>query len=64
MNSNAGSAFSYIPSHGTLPANGTVDIKIKYKPDRIGERFFEKIKVHVIITRYRFSSKNQLNIFT
>ena len=47
LNNNSGSAFSYIPSNGHLPAHGTVEIKIHFKPDRIGEKFYEKIKVHV-----------------
>ena len=37
----------YIPSSGKIPANGQVDIKIIFKPDRLSENFFEKIKVNV-----------------
>lgn len=46
-NSNSSSAFSYIPSNGTIPAHGTVEIKVRFKPDRISEKYYEKVKVHV-----------------
>ena len=36
FNSNSGSAFSYVPSHGQLPAHGTVDVEVRFRPDRIG----------------------------
>ena len=47
MNLNSGSAFSYIPSHGTIPAHGAVEIKVRFRPDRISEKYFEKMKIHV-----------------
>lgn len=46
-NLNSSSAFSYIPSNGVIAAHGTIDIKVRFKPDRISEKYFEKIKVHV-----------------
>lgn len=46
-NINSARPILYIPSSGKIPANGQVDIKILFKPDRINENFFEKIKVNV-----------------
>lgn len=46
-NANSSRPFLYIPSSGKIPANGQVDIKIIFKPDRVNENFFEKIKVNV-----------------
>jgi hypothetical protein len=40
LNSNSGSAFSYVPSHGSIPAHGTIDIKVRFRPDRISEKYF------------------------
>ena len=34
-NTNSGSAFIYIPSHGSIPPHGSIEIKAKFKPDRI-----------------------------
>ena len=46
-NTNSGSAFSYIPSYGVLPAHGSVEVKVKFRPDRISEKYYEKMMVHV-----------------
>ena len=46
-NSNSSSAFSYVPSTGAIPAHGTTEVKVRFKPDRISEKYFEKICVHV-----------------
>jgi hypothetical protein len=32
---------------GTIQPNQTAQIKVIFKPDRIGEEFFEKIKIFV-----------------
>lgn len=47
LNSNAGSAFSYVPSQGSIPPHGTIEIKVRFRPDRVSEEYFEKIKVHI-----------------
>jgi hypothetical protein len=39
-NSNSSSAFSYIPSNGTIAALATIEIKVRFKPDRIGEKYY------------------------
>jgi hypothetical protein len=33
--------------NGIIAPNGSIDIKVRFKPDRIGEKYFEKIKVFV-----------------
>lgn len=47
LNTNSGSAFTYVPAQGVIPAHGTIEIKARFRPDRISERYFEKIKVHI-----------------
>ena len=47
LNSNSGSAFSYVPSQGIIPPHSHIELKARFRPDRIGERFYEKIKVHI-----------------
>jgi hypothetical protein len=46
-NSNSSSAFSYIPSTGAIAAHGTTEVKVRFKPDRISEKYYEKVRVHV-----------------
>ena len=46
-NINSARPFLYVPSSGKIPANGQVDIKILFKPDRINQNFFQKVKVNV-----------------
>jgi hypothetical protein len=46
-NSNSSSAFSYVPSNGAIAAHATVEIKVRFRPDRISEKYYEKVKVHV-----------------
>lgn len=47
LNNNFGSAFTYVPAQGIIPAHGTIEIKARFRPDRISEKYFEKIKVHI-----------------
>jgi hypothetical protein len=46
-NSNSSSAFSYIPSTGAIAAHATTEVKVRFKPDRISEKYYEKVRVHV-----------------
>jgi len=39
-NSNSSSAFTYVPSTGTIPAHSTTEVKVRFKPDRISEKYF------------------------
>lgn len=47
LNTNFGSAFTYVPAQGVIPAHGTMEIKVRFRPDRISEKYYEKIKVHI-----------------
>ena len=40
LNSNSGSAFSYVPSQGTIAPHSTVELKARFRPDRISERYY------------------------
>lgn len=46
-NSNSSRAISYIPMSGRIPPNDSVDVKVKFVPDRIGEKYYNKIKIFV-----------------
>lgn len=46
-NSNSSQAITYIPSSGKIAPNSQTTIKVIFKPDRVSEKFFEKIKVFV-----------------
>lgn len=46
-NSNSSSAFTYVPSTGAIPAHATTEVKVRFRPDRISEKYFEKVCVHV-----------------
>lgn len=40
-------AFMYIPSKGTIKSGETMQVKLIFNPDRVGEHFFNKIKIDV-----------------
>lgn len=46
-NSNSSQPIIYIPSSGVIPPNSETTVKVIFKPDRIHEQFYEKIKVFV-----------------
>ena len=46
-NSNSSRAISYIPMSGKIPPNDSVDVKVKFVPDRISEKYYNKIKIFV-----------------
>lgn len=35
LNSNSGSAFTYLPAQGVIAAHGSADIKARFRPDRV-----------------------------
>lgn len=46
-NSNSSAAITYIPSSGKIAPNSETTVKVLFKPDRVHEKFYEKIKVFV-----------------
>ena len=40
LNSNSSRAITYIPMNGTIQPNEVAQIKVIFKPDRVGESFF------------------------
>lgn len=40
LNNNSGSAFTYIPAQGVIPAHEMMEIKARFRPDRISERYY------------------------
>ena len=47
LNSTSSSAFSYVPSQGVIAPHSHIEVKARFRPDRVGERFYEKIKVQI-----------------
>jgi hypothetical protein len=47
MNTTSTRAISYNPMTGTIIPDQHAEIKVIFKPDRVGEDFFEKISIFV-----------------
>jgi hypothetical protein len=39
-NSNSSSAFTYVPSTGAIPAHAVTEVRVRFKPDRISEKYY------------------------